>query len=66
MLPRLKLLAFMLRSGRQFTAAEVAAHFEVGRKTIVRDLITLRDQLGYDYVYQHGRYTLVTAPAPTL
>lgn len=66
-IPRLRLLAFMLRSDRPFTTGEVAKSYECSRKTIVRDLALLA-QLGYEFAfdYHQNRYRLSAAPAPAL
>lgn len=65
---RLHRIATLLRAGGQFTAAALAREWEVSRKTIVRDLDYLRQQLGYeaDWDPRLSRYILRRAPAPQL
>lgn len=57
-----------LRQDRAFTGGEIAAHFEVERKAIARDLTFMRDRLGYDVRWDGSakRYRLISAPAPAL
>jgi predicted DNA-binding transcriptional regulator YafY len=64
---RLRLIAFMLRAGKKFTAVEIARGFEVSRKTIHRDLDALA-RMGYDHRYdrRERRYRLERAPTPAL
>lgn len=65
---RMHTLAGLLRAGGRFSAREVAQRFEVSRRTIVRDLDYLRDQLGYAATWDahERRYILHRAPRAQL
>lgn len=65
---RLTHLAEWLRAGRVFTAREVAGIFSVSRKTITRDLVFMRERLGWEFNFDFstGSYRLRNAPAPRL
>lgn len=61
-------LADALRKGERFNARTIAAEFEVSSKTIQRDLIYLRDRMGYEFHFnpRTGQWKLLKAPIPVL
>ncbi len=65
---RMQTIARLLRMNKPFNASRLACRFEVDRRTISRDMIFMRDRLGWDFSYiaRLGRYRLNSAPEPML
>lgn len=53
---RMAYIARLLRDKADFTSPTVAAHFEMERKAIDRDIEFMRDRLGFTIEYRGGTY----------
>ena len=65
---RMKYIAGLLRAGKAFNVSMVARRFEADPKTIDRDLVFMRDRLGWEFEFDRRSksYKLRSAPKPVL